>query len=198
MAFQKDYQIVIDFLLPDDVVAKNVFYWHQNSASPADDETLLADVELWLETMYGDIDGGIDNEIICTGGNVYVRNTTLNTWERVGEILPDITFTLTGEMVSHGVAFVLRAMTAFGKSIARKFIAGFPETVLTQSVFDSATLTAMASFALDWVTLFTDGTGEYRPGTWRTIANEFANFTGVTFLNVLNGYQRRRQPGAGE
>ncbi len=192
------YQVVIDLLLPDDVVAKNVFYVKQTSASPAEHTGVLADMELWLETIYANIEGGIDSEVIVTGGNVYRRDEVLDTWERVGEILPDITFTLTAEMVSHGVAFVLRAMTAFGKTIARKFVAGFPETVIAQSIWDGATLTAMTSWALDWVSEFSDGVGDYTPGTWRTIANEFAAFTGVTFLNVLNGYQRRRQPGAGE
>lgn len=198
MAQDDIFQIVFNMMLPDDVIAKNIFYCVQTSAAPIGDESVLADLELWMETIYGEITGGIDSEVTVLEGNVYRRNEILDAWERVGEILPDVTFTLTAEMVSHGVAFVLRAMTSFGKSIARKFIAGFPETVIAQSVFDSATITAMTNWAFEWVNEFDGGIGDYMPGTWRTVANAFAEFTGLAFLNVLNGYQRRRQPGAGE
>lgn len=198
MAQNDIYQLVVNMLLPDDVIAKNVYYIKQASVLPADDATVLLELEAYVEAVYAEIVGGIDSEILMLEGNVYRRDTVLDKWERVGEILPDVTFTLTAEMVSHGVAAVMRAMTAFGKSIGRKFIAGFPETVITQSVWDSATLTALANFAVTWVEEFTDLTGTFTPGTWRTVANAFAEFTGVTFVNVLNGYQRRRQPGAGE
>lgn len=198
MAENDILQIVFNCLLPDDVVAKNVYYVQQTSVDPFQDSNMLDDLELYIEAIYSEIEGGIDGEITVLLADVMRRDTVLDTWERVGEFLPGTTFSLTAEMVSHGVAFVLRAMTAFGKSIARKFIAGFPETVITQSLWDSATLTAMVGFASAWIDEFTDGIGDYTPGTWRTTANEFAEFSGVTFLNVLNGYQRRRQPGAGE
>ena len=101
-------------------------------------------------------------------------------------------------MVSHGVAAVLRGATVVGKVIGRKFFAGFGETAIDQSVWSASLIVGLAAALLDWIDPFA-GVGEsWQPGVWSTKQAAFMPFTGEGLVNLLDGYQRRRQPGAGE
>lgn len=198
MAQNDVYQIAARMLLPDDSVAVNVFYCRQDDVAPVDEEDTLIVLSSWVSRMYEDIEGLMDNEITFIESAIFKRNVVLDTWVGVGDFDITATPTVEQEMVSHGVAFVMRASTAVGKIIARKFLPGFGEQHITQSLWSGTVLTAVASFALEWITDFIASGGSFTPGTWSTSLNLFMPFTGESFLNIRNGYQRRRQPGVGE
>lgn len=193
-------KVVVSLLLPDSVIAQNVFYSVVVDLVTSDDEDdVVADIIDWVEDMYGDLAAQICNDNTSSDVKVYEYDAIDDDWDEVGTDTWSVTFTNTGEMGPHGVAALVHAKSIDPDVQGSKYIPGLSDASIIISDIGAGLATALATFCGTWVTPFagTATGGAFAPGVWSTARDVFVLFNGNFVVNGLAAYQRRRRPGAG-
>lgn len=187
---------VQEILLPNDVVAMNIFYFKAGFIAEQPDSVVAGGMESFVESFYGTLATMIEETIVLGDLQCYVRGVAR--WDLIKTRTPDVTFTNIEDILAHGVSALLRAYTENPRTIGRKYIPGFTETNLNAGAWSAGALTALANAAAAWITneeLSTNN--ELLPGIWSTTGSNVEEMTGQTVIPVFPGYQRRRRPGVG-
>lgn len=193
-------RIVGSLVLPDNVIAQNVFYaLFDNDGGSNDEDDVVDDLADWLDDIYTEIDSQMDTEITPSLVQVYVYDSVDDDWDEVGTGALSFTPASAQEMLPHGVAAVLHARTVDPDVLATKYFAGFTEPMQDASSWGSGTTAAVLLAGLQWVTEHVgSATGSsFQPGVWSVAQTAFKAFSGTIVLNGDAGYQRRRKPGVG-
>ncbi len=193
-------RIVASLLMPENVIAQNVFYAVFTDNGTSDDEDdVVDDLATWIEDMYTTLAGQVADEVSVTGIKVYNYDVIDDDWDEVGDAVITFTFTSGSDMLVHGVALVVHAKTTDPDVQAAKFIAGLSEPTTVDGLFTAAVLADVVDFAVDWTTPFVGAiTGAlFGPGVWSVANQNFFLFSGTEVINAIPGYQRRRKPGVG-
>lgn len=193
-------KVVVSLLMPDSVIAQNIFYTVITDLVTSDaEDDVVDDMIIWVEAMYTDLIGNLSDQMAGSDVKVYEYDPIDEDWDEVGSNTWSVTFTGTGDMIPHGVAAICYAKTLDPDVQAGKYIPGITEDSFSESDLNAGLVTDLAQFCATWVGGFT-GTntgGTVGPGVWSTVGAVFKLFNGNYVINGLAGYQRRRKPGVG-
>lgn len=185
-----------EIILPGDVVAINVFYWHCDFVTGQADSIVAGVMETHLEAMYTELVAEIASAVVLGELRCYVREGLV--WDLFKVRTPEVTFTNATDMLPQGVAALMRAYTEYPRVISRKYIPGFAEDSQVDGEWIASALTHLAAAAAVWVTTQEISAGnELVGGVWSTVRLDIAEFSGTEVIPVNPGYQRRRRPGVG-
>ena len=193
-------RVVVSLLLPESVIAQNIYYVFFDGNGASDDEDdVLSDVVDWVEAIYTEFDDHIDASVALTGLKLYIYDSVDDDWDAVGDALLADTFAGVGDITAHGVALLMHAKTTNPDVQAGKFFGGLVKQSMLDGVWQAGSLAAAVLAAVEWSTAFVGAaTGsDFGPGVWSTAKNSFFHFSGVEVINAYPGYQRRRKPGVG-
>ncbi len=193
-------RVVLSLLLPDNAIAQNVFYTlFENDGGSDDDQDVLDDLVTWMDDIYTEIDGSVNENVTLTGLKAYIYDTVGEDWDEVGVGFPVVTFAGTADPMPNGIACLVHAPTTDPDVTGAKYFAGFGETSALDNDWTGAFITVMVGAATEWTDPFTgavSGSG-FIPGVWSTVQTAFHPFTTSSSINVQVAYQRRRKPGVG-
>ena len=193
-------RVVVSLVLPDSVVAQNIFWvLFDNDGTSTDEDDVLDDLEDWIEGIYDNTKGSVSTAVSLDDMKVYVYDSVDDDFDEVGDRTVTTVGTSGTELLPHGVAVVTNIGTTNPDVQGRKYWAGFTEGLNDDGYIVS---TAVASFALqagDVITPFTGAaTGStFTPGVYSITRSAFFASNGEAGTNLLLGYQRRRKPGVG-
>lgn len=193
-------KVVVSILLPDSVVAQNVFWvLFEADGGSVDDDDVLDDLETWIEDIYDQLDTTMGSGVALDDLKAYVYDAVEDDFDEIGdELLTDI-FAAGGDLLPHGVAAVSNAGTTNPDVQGRKYWCGLVEGVQIDGYLSGAGITDIAVASGKWITPFTGATtgSGFIPGVYSLTKATFYNFEGGASNNLLLGYQRRRKPGVG-
>lgn len=193
-------KVVASLLMPDSVIAQNVFYAVITDLVTSDDEDdVVSDMVDWVEEMYTQTAGSTVSGVQASDVKVYEYDSVDDDWDEVGSDVWTDTFSHASDMMPHGVAFICHAKTTDPDTQATKYIGGFAETAALDSDVVAGTITQLADFCDSWtdVRVGTATGGDIGPGVWSEAGTVFKLFNGNYVVNGVTGYQRRRKPGVG-
>jgi hypothetical protein len=193
-------KVVVSLLLPDSVIAQNVFYSVVTDLVTSQDELdVVTDLVTWVETMYTELNTRISTTASSSDIKVYEYDANDEDWDEVGTDVWTDGFSNVEDMLPHGCAALLHARTTDPDTQASKYIAGFSEVSCLDSDLNAPVITDLGDFGEAWVTAFvgTETGGTFGPGVWSTADAVFKLFSGTYVVNGLISYQRRRKPGVG-
>jgi hypothetical protein len=193
-------KIVVSLLLPDTVIAQNVFYSVVADLVTSDDEDdVVTDLVTYVEDMYDQLTGIISDTVVASDIKVYEYDSNDDDWDEVGtDTWADI-FASGSDMMPHGVACLIHARSTDPDTHASKYIPGLSDNNALDSDITGAAVVVLADFADVWVAPFigTETGGTFGPGVWSEADTVFKIFNGNYTVNGLVAYQRRRKPGVG-
>ena len=193
-------RVVWQMLLPDNVILQNVFYATFDNDGTSDiDADVVLDLVEWMESIFGNLAGSIDSDVVVQEMIAYIRDIVGGDWDEIGTGVPAITPTATGAMAPHGVAALQHARTTNPDVSAHKYYGGLPDDSVLDSDLTTGILVNIVLAGSDWVTAFvgTDTGSGFTPGVWSPTKADFFSFNGVFVTNGQVAYQRRRKPGVG-
>lgn len=191
----------------------NTFYTQCKEASGVADSTVLAELEDWIEAVFGSINGKVDAGVsfgdcsvdVVEVTGVYDPDPALNTAKvtvvrPVGFITPGIANGATGEEYSGVDTITIIPATNVSKTRARKSLSGFTEAFVDQQLLINALLSDAIFFGVQWV-LGPSGlpgiVSEWLAGTLSLRLDLFAAFTGTFTITNVPGTQVTRKIGRG-
>jgi hypothetical protein len=180
----------------------NKFVWRTNFASPAADSTVVASVETFLETFWGDLAAYVYSG--CTLLDSQVSRISFSSGEGkwvvdkvLGNASPSYSFTNSDDPMPNVVAASIVGRTSRPQSPGRKQVGGLVETAALDNNLISAALTDLADAAATWLSDWVvSGAGELNPGVVRVGIDAFLLLTEVVANSIL-GTMRTRKPGVG-
>jgi hypothetical protein len=179
------------------VDVQNVFEAYCASGTPQDDDDVKADLADWLEDFYTPFLGALPDNLAFIDLDFY--NVT-NSAPMGQYAWPTLTAGTAGttEISASGVAAVITAFTNVVRHHGRKFIGPIHEAAIDAGVLNAATMTALATMLIIWVTPFVGGTtgNGWVPGVTNRATSAFNQFRDAVVRNVP-GYQRRRKANVG-
>lgn len=192
----KNIKVVMEIILPGDVIALNVFYYWTIFTEDQAEYLILDAIKTQLEAMYTEILAEIVDGAEPGIARVYVKS--LLGWDLIGSRAPNLTFGHVGSMAPQGVAALVRAYTSEPRVIGRKYLPGFASSALDDGVLITTALSHLAAFAVEWGTEIELSEGnELWPGVYSTVHSVVVVMSGTMVVPVHPGYQRRRRPGVG-
>lgn len=193
-------RVVASMLLPDQVIAQNVFYlMFKDTGASADADDLLSDLVDYIEGVYYEFRGYMNTSAIAAGIQVYMYDAGDDDWDEVGALPWADSFADAGEMLPHGASVILHAKTTDPDVQATKYIPTLGESACENSDLSPTGITAAILMVVDWVQDDVGALtgGDLQPGVWSPTNSAFFHFNNVGVVNHIIGYQRRRKPGVG-
>lgn len=193
-------RVVAEFLMPESVIAQNIFYCLFNDTGGSnDDQDVVDDLTDWLDNMYTNLITFISDDMALQISTVYIRDLVGDDWDELGTGIPTVTFTDTDTIVPHGVAPLVHAFSTDPDVRGSKYLPGFADTDVTESSISGGAVTALLALCADWVLSYVGAAtgGDFDPGVWSPTNNAFYKFIDKFVVNGQVAYQRRRKPGVG-
>lgn len=169
------------------------------SGGPYDDDDIVDDAVAWLDAMYANVTNYVSNLIDGSEARIYVYDPVDDDYDEVGSGAWSWNPASSIEPAAWGVAGLINAKTTDPDVSGKKYLPGFHQQNLVDSLWISGAVTAMAAFAADWVTGFTGGTSgaDWVPGIWSVARTNFYACSGTVLIPTIPAYQRRRKQGVG-
>jgi len=193
-------RIVASMILPDSVIAQNVFYAVLTGGSgPWDEADIVLDAIDYMDLIYtvwatfGSDQANVDQI------QVYEYDSIDDDWDEVGSGVLNKTGGVAADMLPHGVAAFTQARSSDPDVSAKKYWAAATETAQADGAWTGATVTGLAILADAWV----DGDvgsasgANIIAGVWSPTETNFFYFNQNITVNATPAYQRRRKPGVG-
>lgn len=193
-------RIVAQFLMPESVIAQNIFYAVFNDTGGSNaDQDVIDDCAEWVDSLFINIVDFISDTVDLQLVKVYVRDLIGNDWDELGNGTPVVTFSDVDTIVPHGVAALVHAFTTDPDVRGSKYIAGVADVEQTASSLSGGFMTALLLYCADWVSSWvgTETGGDFDPGVWSPTQVDFFPMVDHFIVNGQVGYQRRRKPGVG-
>lgn len=191
-------RVTVSSLLPNAVIAQNVFYTQVQSLGGGDDATVLTDIQAWIESIYTQLAPIISDAVTQVLIDVAIQ-VLLGGITPVGAVSLSLTGSAGADMASHGVAGQVNMNLSGGGRPSIKFFPGVNEAGIEDGEFLSFDLLTMlnAGTAVVLGANAAGAQGSYLPGIITGDTSAFKSFTGNITAKVFPGYQRRRKPGVG-
>lgn len=200
VADQTILRVVPSLILPDNVVAQNVFYCRFNDdGSSTDEEDVSDDAVDWVDDIYGEMSSAISTDLTPDICKVYFYDSVGEDWDELGSSLLSFTPSASGDPLPHGTAALVHALSTDPDVRASKYFAGFTEAHHDSLRWTAGTLTQLANAGLEWGADHIGGaTGAtFNPGVWSIRLGAFLLLNQDLIVNAIAAYQRRRKPGVG-
>jgi hypothetical protein len=184
--------------MPQGTVAQNIFHYVVGSINDPDSENVANDFLGRFLSMWNHVVGQIDPGMIGNSQEMYVRDVPNNEWTLTEtDDLSVIQGGSGSQMLPHGNAALVSALSTNNRTSGRKYLSGFVEDAQVDGVWDPAALADLVLWAAGYADPFTGSSATYVPGLWSVKANEFVPFIGGASINAIVAYQRRRKVGVG-
>jgi len=184
----------------DGSITENVFAAVvAGSGGPFDDADVVDDMVDWVDDMYANLTSKSTDEMDGSEVKVYKYDAVDDDFDEVGSDTWAWNPTSTTEHLPQGVAVLVNCKTSDPDVNGKKYLAGTTEAYNNNGSIESALLTDVAAFALDWVTGFVGATSgaTFAPGVWSPTKTMFYAMSGSVIIPTIYAYQRRRKPGVG-
>jgi len=187
-------------LWTDGGINQNVFNCIvSGGGGPYADQDVADDMEDWLDNMYANITTSVTDDMDGNEVLIYKYDSGDDDWDEVSSQGWSWNPSITSDYCARGVAALVRMWTTDPDVQGKKYLPGFVEAAMTDSLWVAGTLTIMLAFGADWYTPFVgSATGAtFTPGIW-SVANT-AFFAAVDHIaaNAIPAYQRRRKRNVG-
>jgi hypothetical protein len=191
-------RVVASILFPDDVVMQNVFALVATTMLDTDEETVVEDMEEYIEDVYDEPDGYAPSAMTGDELKVYEYDSGDEDFDEVGTGITAYTGGAS-EISPHGLCLVQNFYTTDPDVQGRKFYGGFDPTHLVDGDWSSALLAAAITSAAAVVNTFvaTVSGNTYQPVVWSPTNLTAYPYSATVVTNAVPGYQRRRKPGVG-
>jgi len=174
---------------------QNVYHVLKVSGGPVTDTVFMDDMAAQLESMYltfvaRQITSYTYNQI--TGQQVFGGS----------DIMPDVAWPTiiaglsTSDALPLQVTALVAGQTTSSKKQGRKYLGGFTELDNVNGVVQPGLTSALANYALEWITDFVSGAHTYRFGVFNVLSSVFTPFVASLILGAFRT-QRRRTAGFG-
>ena len=193
-------RIVAEFLMPELVIAQNIYYAvFRDTGGSNDEQDVVDDVTDWIDNIYTNLIAICSDDLALQITTVYVRDLVGGDWDELGTGIPTVTFTDPDTIVPHGVAALCHAYTTDPDVRGSKYFPGFADSEVTASFVSGGGLTALLAVCADWVLEYVGSAtgGDFEPGVWSPTNGAFYQFIDSFVANGVVAYQRRRKPGVG-
>lgn len=201
------FKVVVLIDLPTTVIAQNVYAWKLSdpTAEEPTNAAILAVLDSKITAMYTDIASQVSDAVLFDDIEVdrVEWNAVDKFWETVeslGQEAIAVAGTNVDDAMPHGVAATVTGYTTWPKTRARKFFPGIAEGAAEDSIWDGATLTALAALITEWLTNKQVGVAsELVPVVLSASGTKEGQALSLiaAAANSIAGYQRRRKPGVG-
>lgn len=190
----------LNFELGDGTQYQNVYHHIVDGIGGFTDQAAVNDLTTWANTMYGEIDSSVKDDVIPKLSFVDQVEFVDGAWQVVANI-GTLTMTFTGgsagEVCPNQVSPFIVMKTARPKSVGRKFLFPTLEADQDAGILTAGTVTKIVAFAADAIAdVDIDVVNTLHAGVPRTGVNDWLNFTVAVVTNLV-GTQRRRRPGYG-
>lgn len=191
-------RLTVSSTMPLASIAQNVFYTRIDSLGGGDDNTVLFDLQLWVESIYLQLRPIISNKVTQVLLEVAIQ-VLGGAITPVGSKTLSIVGNSGAQMTSHGVAGQSNMTLNGGGRPSIKFWPGVNEAGVEDGEFLPFDITVMLAAAAAVVLGANQvaSLGSYTPGIVTGDTLNFKTFTGTIAAKTLPGYQRRRKPGVG-
>lgn len=191
-------RVTVSTLMPNASIAQNVFYLLVNSLGGGNDNTVLDDIESWVESVYTQLAPILSDQVAQVFIEVGIQ-ILLGAISPVGSVAINLVGSASADMASHGVAGQSNATLEGGGRPSIKFWPGVNEAGIQDGEFLPFDLLTMlnAQNAVVGGPNLTSPQGDYLSGIIKGDTSAFVPFTGTIVAKVFPGYQRRRKPGVG-
>ena len=193
-------RIVAELAFADASLMQNVFNAVLTTEGGSTDDTdTVDDMVEWMEGMYANMSGNLHQDITTSEVVVYVYDPVDDDWDEVGRSPWTLTTNSGTHLLPRAAAALIAAESLDPDVTGRKYLGGLTEGGYENSAWVAAVLTNLGLFAADWVAQFVGTTtgGTFTPAVWSVPLGAVQAFNGVTFINSVAAYQRRRKPGVG-
>lgn len=194
-------RVVANLGWTDGEINQNVFNCVISGAGgPWDEFDVIDDCEDWLDNMYANLTTIVTNAMDGLSTIVYKYDTVGGDWDEVGT--NPFTWNPTGDanqVLPRGVAGLVTAKSTDPDRDARKYLAGFLEAQLIDTLWSAATVVFMAAFGADWVTPFVGAAtaADFTPAVWSVLDSVAKDLVDTIIIPTIPAYQRRRKQGVG-
>jgi len=195
-------RVAVTWNAPIATIAQNVFHYQNVGTAVAESSFLTAFDTYYtaaLTPLLADIQTGYQPST-CEG---WKYNMVTHKWEGIGQVNSTAGAGIVAtDAASHGVAPVVRFVTAVARRQGRTFVPGFTEGAITGQLIGSSSLTRLGNYGTALVLGFTVSAQAQQMGTFNTDTasiyyESFSPVTGTVITSNVPGYQRRRKPGVG-
>lgn len=191
-------RLTVSSTMPLASIAQNVYYARVDSLGGGDDNTVLFDLKLWVESIYLQLRPIISDKVTQVLLEVAIQALG-GAITPVGSQTLSIVGAAAAQMASHGVAGQSNMVLDGGGRPSIKFWPGVNEAGIEDGEFLSFDINIMlaAAAAIVLGPNLVGTLGSYTPGIVTGDTLNFKTFTGTIAAKTLPGYQRRRKPGVG-
>lgn len=190
----------VNFLLGSGDQYQNVFHHIFDGIGGISDAAVVADIETWAETMYGELVTHLHDEIVEQLSFVDQVEWVVDAWEvvaNIGTFTPSFAPISTAVQLPNQSSPFVVFKTSRPKSVGRKFLFPIIATSQAEGIIGGAVITDIVAWADDAVNdINLDVANDLHPGIVRTGVNDFLVFD-VAVVTDLIGTQRRRRQGEG-
>nr|CRY96614.1 hypothetical protein [uncultured prokaryote] len=191
-------RLVLTLNMPYGTVAQNIFAYTVISLSDPDSSNVANDFVARMLAIYAHVTPAMSDLIDGNTLEMYVRDTTNQEWTLVEtDSMAALVGEASDEMLPHGVAGLVSALSVNNRTSGRKYLPGLTEGAQAEGQWTASTLSGIASYAAGYAGGFAGGAGAYAPGVWSETDQEFYAFQGGAVVNGIAAYQRRRKVGVG-
>lgn len=194
-------RVVANLGWTDGEINQNVFNCVISGAGgPWDEDDVLDDCEDWLDNLYANLTTIVTNTVDGLSTIVYKYDAVGDDWDEVGT--NPFTWNPTGDanqVLPRGVAGLVTAKSTDPDTDARKYLAGFLEAQLVDTLWSAATVVFMAAFGADWVLPFVGAAtaADFTPAVWSVVDTVAKSLVDTIIIPTIPAYQRRRKQGVG-
>lgn len=184
----------------DGDIAQNVFsVVVGGTGGPFDELDVVDDLEDWLDDMYANMTSLGADEIDGSELRVYIYDSIDDDYDEVGSGVWAWNPTSADHQLPRGVAALINAKTINPDVNGKKYLPGMVETSSDDGLWNTAMMTALVLFAVDWTTTFVGAASgaTFVPGVWSPTRTTFFAFSGTEIIPTIPAYQRRRKRGVG-
>lgn len=195
-------RVSCNFELGDGTQYQNIYHYVRDGTDPYSDALHVSGLAAKMNAVYNTILAQVKSDV--TEQLSFVDRVEWNEITSQWEVVENIgTFTLS--FVPSGVVDALPFQAApylifktqRPKSVGKKFLFPFIETMQASTILDAAAVTAMVAFGVQVLSAVAlGGDATLTAGIPRTSFNVFLNFL-VAVVGDVIGSQRRRRPGVG-
>jgi hypothetical protein len=193
-------RIVASMLLPDSVIAQNVFYAVLTGGSgPWDEGDIVSDAIDYMDLIYSVWATFGSDQATVDEIQVYEYDPIDDDWDEVGSGVLGQVGGVAEDMLPHGVAGYTQARSSDPDVNASKYWAAATEAAQVDGAWIAGHVTGLGTLADAWV----DGDvgaasgANLIAGVWSPTETNFFFFNGNITVNATPAYQRRRKPGVG-
>lgn len=191
-------RLVLTFTMPEGTVAQNIYHYVVDSLTDPDSANVASDFLARFIAIYNHITPIMNDEVVGQTQEMYVRDEGAGEWTLVEtDILVPIAGQSGIDMLPHGNAALVSALSTNNRTTGKKYLMGITEGEQQQGRWVASTVTALGLFAAGYADDFAGAAGAYTPGLWSEGILAFVPFIGGAQVNDIVAYQRRRKIGVG-